>query len=1071
MLNLYIEREIIDKEGFIFDRIKSVGGETIIIVPDQYTFSAEKKALQNQSADCLWNTEVISMNRLLQRILRQKGLEATPYIDKYGRIMLINSIIKSLRNNFEVYKSASYKLSFVTMIEDFLIQLKQNDLEIKDIRNLINDETDDLLESKLNEICMILDEYENKKSDGIIDSEDYTSLSIDIIKDSEFLRNKNIWIYEYDSISPKYIKAIVKMSLIAKSVNVLINQNDVGLDKHLIAGFSRICGEMDCEFSMENIAYSYLKEKNYAIRKIEANLFADRNIDAKEAEKQISDLEGLTIVKSVNQYTEIESAASYVSMLIRDKGYNPSEIQIIANDEERIHPLIRRTFDEYNLPIFIDSSRKIIDSIAAAFIVNLLQFVNSKHNSRFAIELLKTKLCDTDDETVWILDNYIRRYRIIGSMWNNDFKYGKDSIGSEKFAAINELRSALMNKVHKLNDIVNESYNVGSFVASFKAYLIDEWRLADRIIDLTDKQNEDGYTEEAQKNLQGYDACIDILSQVDAIMAEDELNLQEFIDIYTTGLQSFEIGIIPQKGDTISVGTLIRTRPVEPRAVVIIGANEGILPLEPSTDGLFSIDEKLYFSANNFVPVQLDEIKLKEEKAAIYRIVSKPSEELYISYAMADLDGQELRPSELVERVKTVFPNLNIRGDIVGEVNSPAEALRHVVINLRTKSASELSDVDIGVLRWFYKNRRSTYDAVMDSLAYKNDPDALGCEIATKIFSYDGKNIKLSASSINSYFECPFKYYVEKGLKPIEEREFYSDPRSIGDIYHRFVMEAAKKILDGEDYAKLASSGDDEEVYEIVSNILDSIATQYNEGLYISSGYGEFIIDRIKEICTEALRAIAEQLNSPSLESADFETKFGRGCKLPPIEMKIDGACVYVEGTIDRADYIDVADEKRIRIIDYKTGTSIDKPDFARMKQGYKMQLMIYMMSAISSGYKPAGMFYIHLNDKEKKDEKAETRFKLDGAYVDEPGVLESMPQESLKRSKVKFSSEEFENLRQEVGRKMRDVATGIVEGDIGIHPLRKSSKQDDKVCKYCNFRSICRKDSQYIKNYERRLN
>lgn len=141
------------------------------------------------------------------------------------------------------------------------------------------------------------------------------------------------------------------------------------------------------------------------------------------------------------------------------------------------------------------------------------------------------------------------------------------------------------------------------------------------------------------------------------------------------------------------------------------------------------------------------------------------------------------------------------------------------------------------------------------------------------------------------------------------------------------------------------------------------------------------------------------------------------------------------------------------------------------MKQGYKMQLMIYMMSAISSGYKPAGMFYIHLNDKEKKDERTETRFKLDGAYVDEPGVLESMPQESLKRSKVKFSSEEFENLRQDVGRKMRDVATGIVEGDIGIHPLRKSSKQDDKVCKYCNFRSICRKDSQYIKNYERRLN
>ena len=45
MLRIFAGRENIDKERFIYDRVSEHGGETLVLVPDQYTLVAEEQAL------------------------------------------------------------------------------------------------------------------------------------------------------------------------------------------------------------------------------------------------------------------------------------------------------------------------------------------------------------------------------------------------------------------------------------------------------------------------------------------------------------------------------------------------------------------------------------------------------------------------------------------------------------------------------------------------------------------------------------------------------------------------------------------------------------------------------------------------------------------------------------------------------------------------------------------------------------------------------------------------------------------------------------------------------------------
>ena len=91
MLRLYAGSENIDKERFIYDLIRGRGGETFVLVPDQYTLVAEEQAMELLGTDCLFDTEILSMNRLglsaraYDRILRVArtiaDLEAVPDIN------------------------------------------------------------------------------------------------------------------------------------------------------------------------------------------------------------------------------------------------------------------------------------------------------------------------------------------------------------------------------------------------------------------------------------------------------------------------------------------------------------------------------------------------------------------------------------------------------------------------------------------------------------------------------------------------------------------------------------------------------------------------------------------------------------------------------------------------------------------------------------------------------------------------------------------------------------------------------------------------------------------------------
>lgn len=1119
MLKIYRGRESVDKEKFIYERVRDAAGETFVIVPNQYTLAAEEQALRYLDKACLYNVEIISMNRLGRRLLMEKGLENVPMLDKYGRFMLLSRIIKEKKGELEIFGRPAGKRTFTEMVNDFISDLKQQDCTADDLEAMLEaGGANELLRKKLSELKLIFDEYERRTAGKYTDSEDLIAMYTEAIADSALIRGKDIWVYGFDSITPKFRNTVTELAACARSVNFVVNESDFGLGGLLTGMLLGECREKGIDFEAMPIPEGYEFEKAAEMKRLESELFA-RGESGEGTENALrgdagdkgassgageSALPPVSIVECANPYYEAESAAVYVYKLIRDEGYRMSDIAIVSNDEENMQPKIRRTFEEYGLPLFVDSRRSVGDSQAASLIVSLLRIVKDGFRTADVMTLLKSGLGGYADELTDELENYARSYKIRGSMWKKPFEYGAFEYDEETFAKLEELRADIVARIAPLAELAaggtsaagaaGGSRTMSDFTRSFYDYLNDEWKLEERIAGIAAEQSENGMEEEAARTVQSCEALLGILDRIREICGEADMDPEEFLALYLEGVDNIEIGMIPPYVDGLSMGTMIRTRPAPIKALLVLGANEGVLPMEPSPEGLFSVDEKAYFKGLDFPLGALDDIKMLEESAAMYRMLSKPSERVYISYSLSDGGSGDMRPSSLIDAVRELFPDIKVDKDVVSSgfgtdmVNGKRETLRHLMNHLKARPA-EAAPGDLekaapqellahAVMSWYEAHEPELLAPMVRAGLYDNAEKPLGRDLARRLYAGNDA-YKLSPSQLERFDHCPFRHFVVFGLKPKEEREYSGDARAIGDVYHECIMRVSRRLMAEENGRRVSLDVSEADIERMVDEELSALSEKYRDGLFVSTEREKYRIERIAAVCRDAVRVLAEQMKNGELREACFEERFGRGCRFEPIVYDFDGEKIYIEGKIDR---VDIMSGGEVRVIDYKTGN--DKLDIEQMREGYKMQLMVYLESTVSGELEPAGMFYFNIKDMDEMlddnkmvsdevraktlaDREAE-RFVLKGAVINEPDVLSKMPESVLEKKAARLSREAFSQLQADVRSSIERLSGGIAAGDISINPTRTRDKRSE--CQYCEYKPICRFDLSYRGNRYRSI-
>ena len=1098
MLNIYYGRESIDKEKFIYEKIAEKQGRTLVIVPDQYTLEAEKQAFRLLHTQGLLDVEIISMSRLGSRLLAEQGGDRKTFIDKYGRHMLLTRIARECKEDLQVFGSTMEKPSFLEMTNNFISEMKQYEVAPADLEAMREDlEEGSLLHRKLCDLQLIYEKYEAAIDGRYTDSEDLISLYTEKISQSAAIGDSEIWVYGFDSFAPKALSVLGNLMATAKDFHIFLTCDDDCVDQELFQLPRIVMTKLQAQADAFGVPYRVQKvDAGYAV--------TDRAPAMAAIERQLygayirpeADHRGLTVVEAASIYGEAESAAVHVLHLLRDKGCRYRDIVMICNDPKTRGSVLRRVFEEYGMEIFDDQKRSIASSPIAIYVVALLETVLERYRTADLLKVLKTGFTDLTADEIEALENYAFKYRIKGTMWKKPFVKGALEYGIDGLEHLNQLREKAVAVFAGVETLVKSAKTTGEFIETYYDYLVSQVGLDGYIANLIALQEEQGDLDLAEETRQIWGKIVELFDQMMELTGEEPFRGKDFLLLFTAGLSQMEIGILPPTSDDLMLGTMQRTRSGEAKAVLVIGANEGLLPKDAAAEGLFSLDELEYLAGEEEGKAlcKSDGIRVMEEQLAIYRNLCKAAEDLWISYAVSDEEGKEIRPSEIVDRLGRMFPGLTPEKDVLNRddaeslLGGKVNTLRHLTRALQAGEKGETVDpLWKPVLDWFQREEKGIVERILAGLDFKNQQADLPADLVELLYKRnEGETLTVSPSRLERFSRCPFAHFVMYGLKPEERRVFEAASREIGDIYHQCLMELSEKLTKEEKWESVT----EEECREFVGAVANREAGQYREGLFQLGNEEKYKLSRIEETCFHVCWALVEQVRSGEIIQSRYEEPFGKKHELPPITVNCGSQTVQIEGIIDRFDRLK---DDRVKIIDYKTGREIF--DIKEARGGYRLQLMLYLKAAQEQKRKPAGVFYflidepkVDLTDTEKDkvfekiSKEMRKSFRLNGIMVEDPAVIRGIAGEfdgysdilplrntkdGIKATSENFllSEEDFLKLQTEMDRQIEKLCGELLSGRIAIHP-KKTEKTSP--CVYCQFKSICRFDTAFEGcNYE----
>ena len=339
-------------------------------------------------------------------------------------------------------------------------------------------------------------------------------------------------------------------------------------------------------------------------------------------------------------------------------------------------------------------------------------------------------------------------------------------------------------------------------------------------------------------------------------------------------------------------------------------------------------------------------------------------------------------------------------------------------------------------LETLYSNYEIPYITYNNNFTGINDKD---------LKEYINNKLILSYSSMDNYYHCAFKYYINNILKLNEYEETFAT--TIGTLFHHVLEQALKN---NDDYKKYWD---------------DHIKT------LTLTNKEKFFIDNLEETCKFTIETIRKQLEYSKLSNIKYEEK---------IYINKDKTTkITFMGIIDKLMYEETEQETIVAVVDYKTGST--NIDLNKTIYGLSLQLPIYLYLAQNSGLKNVKIagFYLQ-NIINKNDEERESNLKLNGysttnkdilRYFDESyensNVIKSMRTKAdgdfYTTAKV-LNETEITNLINLVNDKIEEASNNITKANFDINPKQIGFGPKALVgCEYCTFKDICFKTDKNI--------
>lgn len=330
--------------------------------------------------------------------------------------------------------------------------------------------------------------------------------------------------------TPQEYKVIEELMKISKEINITICADNLNLEASN--------ADTDIFYSNKITAAKLIKIAN--INNIEIgksiNLKENRRFKSKELihleeniyssiyKKYLEEIKALELFLASNPYSEIEYIAQKIIENVRENGYRYKEIGIITKNIDTYSGLIKAIFSKYDIPVYIDEKKDLSQNILIKYIIALLDVFAKNWSYESVIAYIKTKFSGLEDEEIYMLENYCKKWGIKYSKWyKEDWKYGENE---EALKYLNKIRKKVINPLLSFKEKCYKNMKSKDLSKAIYEFLIEN--KIDKILKEKAKKLCKTNQDLASEYEASFNTVIDILDEIVKIFDEEVLTFEKY---------------------------------------------------------------------------------------------------------------------------------------------------------------------------------------------------------------------------------------------------------------------------------------------------------------------------------------------------------------------------------------------------------------------------------------------------------------------------------------------------------------------------------------------------------------
>ena len=1093
------------------------GRNFLIIVPDQFTMQTQKDLVMRSDRDGILNIDVLSFGRLSHRILEEVGTKEMPVLDDTGKSLVLQKVAADLKEQLPAMGSLLHKQGYIHEVKSAISEFMQYGISTQDMDKLITSaQKRGALAMKLKDLKTLYRGFQDYIRDHFITTEETLDVLRRSLSKSKILKGSVVVFDGFTGFTPIQNRLIQELMCVCAETIVTVTigvgedpykmdgeQKLFHLSKKTVADLEKLAAEAEVERGED----LFVKGGPNRFAKAPALHYLEQNLFRYQYEPYAGEQQEIHMFEALSPREEVHQTALYIRHLIREQGMTYRDIAVVIGDLEGYASYVETEFGQLEIPCFLDRTRGIVLNPMIEYIKSALQLYIKDFSYDTVFHFLRSGMADISREEIDELENYVirtgaRGYRTYSRLFTRRTEElqgnaeGSEQAEEKTMERLNRIRQQFMDAVEILH--MGSQEKAGDYVSHLYDFL-EQNQVQQKLLNYQQQFEKEGDLSRAREYAQIYRLVMDLLDQVYELLGEEEISRQEFADILEAGFGEITVGTIPQNVDRIVVGDMERTRLKQVKVLFFLGVNDGSIPKNASKGGIISDMDREFLieSGTEMAPSPRQQMYI--QRLYLYLNMTKPSEQLYLSYAKVNSEGKGIRPSYLIDTVRKLFPAMSVEypqnRSRLEQIEGRQEGARYLAEELREYVEGTLPEEerqDFYLMYRAYEADAAGRDLLTRAAFRRYRESGLSRIVARALY---GQQLENSVSRLETYAACACRHFLQYGLSLQEREEFGFEASDMGTVYHAVLENFAGKLAESnltwwdftEDFAAKA-----------VKESVEAYAATYGETVLYSSARNEYAITRMSRILTRTVLTLQKHLKQGSFQPDDYELSFRFAEDLDSIHVDLsEDEKMHLQGRIDRIDVSEDAEHVYVKVIDYKSGNR--KFDLAALYYGLQLQLVVYMNAAMEMESRkhpdkeivPAALLYYHIDDPtietpveltdEQINEQILAKLRMNGVVNSDPEVVERLdrymqdksvviPVEKKKdgsfsaRSSV-LSREEMQLISSYVDAKIRSIGREILDGKIAANPYEKGNEE---ACTYCAYKKVCGFDGS-IPGYEKR--